>query len=263
MDVTVDGLKTHAATGGREAQDGEPVVILIHGAGLDRTAWQLQTRNIAHKGRRALAVDLPGHGRSAGEPLATIEAMAAWLGRFMDAAGIDKATLIGHSMGAFVALEATVRHPGRVERLVVMGIADTMPVHPELLAAAGLGKPLAPELIVFWGLSDKARAGGHPGPGLWVPGATKTLLNLSRPGVLGSDLVACNSYDGGTKAAARVTCPVLFLLGREDKMTPARKGEALAKTVANARTVVIEDCGHMMMSERPHHVHDALKGFVF
>ena len=184
MDVEVDGKRAHAAIGSREANSDAPVVVLVHGNGLDRTIWQLQTRHIANRARRALAVDLPGHGKSDGQALVTIEEMADWVIRFMDATGVGTATLVGHSMGAFVTLEAAARHPDRVDKLCLMGIAETMPVHPELLAAAERNELLAPELIVFWGLGHKAQTGGHPAPGLWVHGASKILLANARSGGL-------------------------------------------------------------------------------
>jgi pimeloyl-ACP methyl ester carboxylesterase len=263
MDFTVDGLKTHVATGGREAQEGEPVVILIHGAGMDRTVWQYQNRNIAYRGRRVLAVDLPGHGRSEGTPPNTIAGMADWITRFMDAAGVTQAILIGHSMGALIALDAAGRFPERVEKLVLMGVAETMPVHPDLLAAAEANQPLAPELIVFWGVGERSQIGGHPNPGFCVQGASEALLKISPDDMIANDLAACNEYSDGVESAKKVKCPTLFVLARDDKMTPPKKGLALAENITDARSVVIEESGHMMMAETPNQVFDALKGFVF
>ncbi len=265
MDVSVDGKRAHAATGGREGGPDEPVVILIHGAGMDRTLWQLQTRNIAHGGRRVLALDMPGHGLSEGPALTAIDDMADWVTRFMDAAGVGSASVIGYSMGSLAALELAARHPGRVDKLVLMGIADEMPVHPELLAAARANLPLGPDLIVFWGLGAPARIGGHPLPGLWVSGAVETLLKHSAAGVLAADLAACDVYKGGYEAAAKIGCPVRLVLGQEDSMAPAKKGLALGKamTAADVSSVVIPGAGHMMMLEQPGAVYRALKGFVF
>jgi len=263
MEVIVDGLKAHVATGGRDAIPGEPVVILIHGSGMDRSVWQFQSRNIAFRGIRVLAVDLPGHGRSEGTPPETIDAMADWLARFMDAADVAAAILIGHSMGSLIALDMAARYPERVEKLVLMGVAETMPVHPDLLEAARQNLPLAPELIVYWGLGEKARIGGHPQPGLWIHGANETLLKLSQAGVLSRDLIACNNYAGSASAAQKIKCPTLFVLGRNDQMTPLKKALALAAIVEDSHSVVIDRCGHMMMCERPNQVYDALKGFVF
>jgi len=262
MDLLIEGRTVHAATGSRAIDPDEPAVVLVHGAGMDRTVWQLQTRNIANMGRRALAVDLPGHGRSDGPLLGTIGDMADWVGAFLDAAGIETCKLIGHSMGALTALEAAARFPDRFDGLCLMGVAESMPVHPDLLAAAEKNEALAPELIVYWGLGDQAQVGGHPHPGLWIHGASRTLLDLSGPGVLFNDLKACNEYAGAVEAAAKVTCPTLFVLGRGDKMTPAKKAKPLADVIDRSDTVVVDHCGHMMMTERPREVYHALKGFV-
>ena len=263
MDFTVDGLKTHVATGGREAGPDEPVVILIHGAGMDRTVWQYQNRNIAYRNRRVLALDLPGHGRSEGTPPDTIGGMADWLNRFMDSADVDKAILIGHSMGALIALDAAARYPDRVEKIVLMGVAETMPVHPDLLAAAEANLPLAPELITFWGVGERSQIGGHPNPGFNVQGASEALLKMSPDDMIFNDLKACNNYTNGVEAADKVSCPALFVLADDDKMTPPKKGLALAEHISGAKSVVIKNSGHMMMAEKPNETFDALKGFVF
>ena len=262
MDVQVDGKIAHAATGSRALNPDEPAVILIHGNGLDRTVWQLQTRSYANRGRRALAVDLPGHGKSEGPALQTVEEMADWVIRFMDAAEVKTATLVGHSMGSLVALEAAARNPDRVDKLAMLGAAATMPVHPELLAAAERNEVLAPELIVYWGLGLKAKTGGHPSPGLWVHMAIQALLENSAAGVLHIGLSACNAYQGGADAAKKVTCQTRLVLGRDDMMCPLKNAEPLMDGIANAETVIIERCGHMLTLERPNQVHDALNDFI-
>lgn len=262
MDITVDGISVHAATGSRPINPKEPAVILIHGAGMNRTVWQLQTRNIAYMGRQVYALDLPGHGRSSGNPLASIEEMAEWLAKFMDAAGLASATLIGHSMGSLIALEFAARFPERMDRLCLMGVAETMPVHPDLLAAAEKNDPVAAELIVYWGLGNKAQTGGHPHPGLWMQGASQTLLDQAGPDVLFNDLSACNAYQGALAAAAKIECETRFVLGDQDNMTPARKATGLVSSIKNSDSKMIDKCGHMMMTERPNQVYAALKGIV-
>ncbi|MFQ5565746.1 MAG: alpha/beta fold hydrolase, partial [Paracoccaceae bacterium] len=102
MHLEVDGQRTYAATGGRPFDPAKPAAIFVHGAGMDHSYWQLQSRWFAWHGWSVLAADLPGHGRSQGEPLTSIADMAAWSGHLMDTAGVETATLIGHSMGAAV-----------------------------------------------------------------------------------------------------------------------------------------------------------------
>src|SRR3954452_18934093 len=134
MQLSVNGLDTFVATGGKEFDASQPTVVLLHGAGFDHTAWALHSRWFAHHGYSVLAPDLPGHGRSSGAPLATIAEMADWTAALLDAAGATEARLVGHSMGSLIALETAARHPARVSALNLIGTAATMTVGPDLLA---------------------------------------------------------------------------------------------------------------------------------
>ena len=121
MELKVDGRKVHAATGGRAFDAAKPAVVFVHGAGCDHTVWQLPARWFAWHGHSVLAVDLPGHGRSEGPPLASVADMARWVGALLDAAGVQQAAVVGHSMGAAIALEAAAAMPERVTRVGLAG----------------------------------------------------------------------------------------------------------------------------------------------
>jgi pimeloyl-ACP methyl ester carboxylesterase len=257
----VDGKTVFAATGGRPFAADRPAVVMLHGAGLDHTVWALSARSLAHRGRAVLAPDLPGHGRSEGPALPSIAAMAAWLIGLLDAAGIAEAALVGHSMGSLIALEAAAEAPKRIRRLALLGVAARMPVHPDLLKAAQDDRPLAADLIVSWGHGPAGHFGGNQAPGLWQMGGGQRLLGRAEEGVLARDLAACDAYDAGA-SAARVACACLLLLGALDRMTPPGKAKALAAAMPNTETVIIPGAGHMMMSESPDAVIDALLGFV-
>ena len=92
MQLTVNGIDTFVATGGREFDKSLPSIVLLHGAGFDHTTWALHSRWFAHHGFGVLAPDLPGHGRSGGAPLATIADMADWTAALLDAAGVANGT---------------------------------------------------------------------------------------------------------------------------------------------------------------------------
>jgi pimeloyl-ACP methyl ester carboxylesterase len=258
MQLTVDGRIVFAATGGRDFDPALPTVIFVHGAGMDRTVWTLQTRFFAYHGRGVLALDLPGHGRSEGPALDSIAAIADWLPRLMAAAGIERAALAGHSMGALAALDCAARHGDRVAALALLGVAPSMPVHPDLLGAAEADDHLAFELVNSWAHGDSGHLGGARAPGLWLMGGGERLLERSAPGVLHRDLVACSAYRDGAERAAAVACPTLLVLGADDRMTPAKAGRKLAAAIEGARVEVIPDCGHMMMTEKPDQTLDAL-----
>ena len=259
MELSVNGDNVFAATGGRAFDGALPSVCFLHGAGLDHSVWSLQARYFAHHGRAVLAVDMPGHGGSEGAPLSSISEMADWVVRLLDAAGVEKAALVGHSMGAQVAVETAVRAPGLVGALALLGVAESMPVHPDLLAAARENDPLAARLITSWGHAGDAKVGGHPAPGLWMVGGATRLLERSRPGTLHADLKACADYGSAAPAARRVACPTVLVLGAADMMTPCAKGETLAAAIEGSITVVLPGCGHMVMIERPDATTDALR----
>lgn len=258
MELRVDGKRVFAATGGRAFDPSRPAVVFIHGAGFDHTAWQLQARYYAHHGRSVLAVDLPGHGRSDGPVLGSIDALVGWLERLLDAAGVEKTALVGHSLGALVALAAAARLPDRVTALALLGVAARMPVHPELQSLAARDVARAGALVVDWGYGPAAHLGGHRAPGLWMMTGGLRVIERSAPGVLAADLAACNAYDGAEADAARVRCPTLLVLGISDRMTPLKGGLALAAKIAGARVARI-DAGHFMMIERPDATLDALR----
>jgi len=259
--VPVDGREVYAYTGGRGFVDAQPTVVFVHGAANDHMVWALQSRYFAHHGFNAVAVDLPGHGRSAGEPLPTIEAIAEWIGALLDALGVRVAGLAGHSMGALAVLEAAARGPERVSRLALLGTAFPMAVSDVLLAAARANDHLAFELINGWAFAPSKQIGGNRNPGLWLLGNWMRLMERSRPGTLYVDLKACRDYRNGLAAAQGVRCPALVVLGAQDQMTPPKGARSVADALAEVEVVTLPDCGHVVMAEQPDAVLDALRRF--
>ena len=259
MQLSVNGVDTFVATGGKPFEPSLPAMVLLHGAGFDHSTWALHSRWFAHHGFAVLAPDLPGHGRSSGKPLPTIAAMADWTAALLDAASARPAKLIGHSMGSLIALETAARHPEKVSSLGLIGTAATMTVGPDLLSAAEANDTAAIDMVSIWGLGFQAELGGSLAPGLWMHQGAQRVLQQSRPGVLYSDLNACNTYQNATAAAAQIKVPVTLILGERDIMTPAKTGKALAAAISGARTVVLPGAGHMMMVEQPDELLAALQ----
>ena len=260
MFLTVDNHKVFAATGGRDLDAAKPCVIFIHGAGMDHSCWLLQSRWFAWHGWSVLAIDLPGHGRSAGEPLPEIIDMAGWVGRLMDAAGVKTATLIGHSMGAIITLETAVALQGRIDRIALLGITSAMRVHPALLDAARDEPEQAYQMMTDWSLGKAAKMGRNPVPGIWMTGNALALFGRNRPGVLYTDLNACGNWTTGPETAARVTCPAQIIVGKQDMMTPTRECREMAGLIADCQLTELDHCSHMSMAEAPDAVLDALIG---
>jgi pimeloyl-ACP methyl ester carboxylesterase len=262
MRFAVDGTECYAYTGSRPLEAGRPAIVFVHGAANDHSVWALQSRYFAHHGYNVLALDLPGHGRSGGAPLPTVEAIADWIARAMDAAGVKKAALVGHSMGSLAALACAARYTDRVTRLALLGPAAPMLVSDELVAAALANDHVAYELINGWSFSQAGQLGGNANPGMWMTGNSLRLLERARPGVLHADLNACRAYVEGLAAAARVRCPVLAILAQRDLMTPVKGAQALLAALADQRAVTLPGTGHAMMAEEPDAVLDALREFL-
>lgn len=251
-----------ANTGGADFDPTRPTAVLVHGAGCDHSIWAGQSRYLAHHGASVLSIDLPGHGRSGGDAPDSIEAIADFLIRLIETAGLTRPVLIGHSMGALAVLEAAGRLGAALTGLGLCGVAAKMPVHPALLEAARSNTLNAAELIAGWGHGSRAHRGGNPAHGLWMLRQAVALIDGCRPGVLHTDLAACNAYQGAVEAATKVACPTLFLLGRGDKMTPAKACQPLIDAIPGSETAVLPLAGHMMMIEAPHEARRALMGLI-
>ena len=262
MQIEVDGRAVFATTGGAQFDPARPCVIFLHGAGFDRTVWRLQSRWFAHHGRSVLAVDFPAHGRSDGPMLGSVAAMADCTAKLISAAGLEHVALVGHSLGALVALDCAARHPDKVRALALCGVAAEMPVHPEMLDSAKANTLKVQELMTYWGMGTALHKGGMVSPGLWLRREALAVLARNRPDVIHADLSACNVYKSAVERAKAVRCPTVLVVGDGDLMTPPGKARPLGSAIAGSRTVVIADCGHFMMVERPDQTLDALKSCV-
>jgi len=251
MEITYRGNAVRIATGGKPLDSDLPSIVLIHGAGMDRTTWQLQSRWLAHHGYRVAAIDLPGHGLSGGEPLETVEEMGEWTAGLIHELDLAPAHLVGFSLGTFVSLEAASQDPSCAASLVLIGTAVDMPVHPELLTSSYDDISKASRLMASWGVGSRAQLGGHQSPGTWLVGSSVALVSRSPGESLGRDMAACNAYKGAVEAAATLEVPVTFVLGSEDKMTPARRTGELVEATPQHQIISMERTGHMMPIEDP------------
>jgi pimeloyl-ACP methyl ester carboxylesterase len=262
VNLAVAGRDAFAYTAAHDIDPARRTLVFVHGAGLDHSWWGLQSRYFGYHGHNVLAVDLPAHGRSEGPALATIGAMADWVKSVLDENKIKTASIVGHSMGALVTLEFAARHPESAERIALIGVAYPMKVSEAFLDAARRNDQAAYDMETIWGHAAQVPFAGNPNPGMWMYGDTLARLARLAPGVLHTDLSACNAYAGGMEAAAKVKCPALFVLGGRDVMTPPKAAQQLAKAIANSKTVTIGESGHSLMAETPDATLDALIGFL-
>jgi pimeloyl-ACP methyl ester carboxylesterase len=270
MELTVNNAKTYCYTGGKPFDAAKPTVVFIHGVLNDHSVWILQSRYLANHGYNVLAVDLPGHCRSAGEAPSTVEEAADFIAALLDTAGVEKAALVGHSWGSLIALEATARLKERITHLVLVGTAFPMKVSP-ILIETSLSDPVkAMNMINVFSRSTLAAPPSALGPGTWVFGASlalgkRVLASNTTVNIFHRGFVACDRYVNGEQAISEVTCPVLFVLGAQDQMTMAKAAQPLvnkAKAAGKAVQVATLPVGHHQMTETPEETLFVIRDFL-
>ena len=269
MDL-VETPRLYAYTGGKAFDPALPTIVFLHGGEHDHSVWILQSRYMAHHGYSVLALDLPGHMRSAGPALTTIESMAEKIASALTAAGAERLLLVGHSMGSLIALELASTLGEKVCGVVLVATAFPMHVSDALLNATKSSPPQAMEMINVWSHSASIEAfdrkPSSPGPGFSNVWSNLRLMQrvAQRNGVevLNADFVACNAYQRGVEAASELKCPALFILSASDSMTPARAAQPLIKACKDATVVNLRGTGHSLMAENPDGVREALQSFA-
>jgi pimeloyl-ACP methyl ester carboxylesterase len=270
MELLVNGHKTYCYTGGKAFDATRPTALFIHGVVSDHSVWILQTRYMANHGWNVLAVDLPGHCKSEGDAPSSVEEGAAFVAALLDAAGVAKAALVGHSWGSLIALEAAAHLKERVTHLVLVGTAYPMKVSQMLLDTSQSDPEKAIRMINVFSRSTLAAPPSALGPGTWVFGTfvalnRRVLRSNARVNVFYRGFKACDSYANGEAAMRAITCPVLFVLGAQDQMTLAKSADLLIETArASGKRMQVSrlPVGHHQMTETPDATLFAIRDFL-
>ena len=208
MRIQVNGETVYCYTNSRDIDHDKPSIVFVHGSGMDHTVWTLTSRHFARHGNNVISIDLPGHGRSGGTPLATVEDMSSWVMSVLDTLEISKAALVGHSLGSLIALECAASHSDRVRAIALVGTTSPMPVSDAILNAAEADDHAAFDMLTQWGFSKRHQFGGNRNSGIWMIGNTLRLYERSGPGVLFHDMRACNEYTSGQIKLQRSPAPL-------------------------------------------------------
>jgi len=235
------------------SSEGRDPLILIHGAGGSYLYWPPEIRHMPGAG--ILAIDLPGHGESAGEGMESIEAYAHALRGFMDFLEIDHAVLAGHSMGSAIVQRMSLDYPDRVRALILIGAGAKLRVHPQLIESCSSEEtyPEAVSQILEWSFSQQADQ-------KLVRLAGERMKEIS-PTVLTADFEACNTFDN-REQVGDIKQPTLIICGEDDQMTPVRFSQYLVENIRGSRLEVIPGAGHMVMLEKPETVARLIDDFM-
>ena len=269
MFITVNQHPLYCYTGGKTFDTAKPSIVFIHGVLNDHSVWILQSRYLANHGYNVLAIDLPGHGKSQGNCPQTVESAAQTVLDLLDAAGITKAALVGHSWGSLIALHAASLAPQRITHLAMVCIASPMRVSPTLLDNALSNPQAAIHMVNTFSHSSLAPPPASLGPGTWLYGGHRALMRRvlasnPRENVFHIGFTACDHYSGANTAVSHINsaqAATLFIVGELDQMTPPKAAQALIQLAPSAKVVTLKG-GHNLMSEAPDATLFALRDFL-
>ncbi|MBI5034533.1 MAG: alpha/beta fold hydrolase [Chloroflexi bacterium] len=227
-------------------------VVFIHGAAASHLVWGFQMRAVADIAH-AIALDLPGHGRSDSPGRNTIDGYRDVILGLLDALKLERAVMVGHSMGGAVAQTLALAHPDRVAGLVLIGTGARLRVMPAILERVLSDVNQIAEIVVDNSYAATLDAGLRER-------AVAEFLACA-PEITHGDFVACNTFDIMPRIGD-IQSPTLLICGKEDKMAPPKFSKFLASKIVNAQLVLIDNAGHSVMIEQADQVNRALKEFV-
>ena len=224
---------------------------LVHGAGDNHLAWPAQLRRV--DGVTVYALDLPGHGKSGGKGRSSVGDYVEVVRGCLDALGVERAVITGHSMGGAIAQQFALSFPARTAGLILVATGAKLRVTPQILNSILTDTEATLDLVTRFA---------------WGPNAPEPMVQLGRaqmaetpPEVIAGDYAACDAFDVRERLG-QITAPTLVVGGTADQMTPFKSAEFLAARIPGAKLAKIEGAGHMVMLEEPELVAQHVEQFL-
>ncbi len=227
-------------------------LVFIHGSGGNSSAWSHQCAKL-HKLFNIAAVDLPGHGKSGGHGKQDISEYVLDVKEILSVLKLEHPILIGHSLGAAIALDFAAKYPQAISGVAATGGGLTLPVNPDILDGFRKQPDFVLDMICKFSLAKENRPKFYD--------ALRASLGQANVDVVSGDMLACSKFNL-TGELQKIIAPVLVICGTEDKMTPPASSEQIATGIAGTKLVLIEGAGHMVMMEKPSAFNDALRDFA-
>ncbi|WXG46720.1 MAG: alpha/beta hydrolase [Candidatus Atabeyarchaeum deiterrae] len=249
--ILVNGLKTFYEEKGKGK-----ALILIHGAGGFGGYWVRQFSGLS-KNRRVIAIDLPGHGKSERlKEKVSIEGYVDHVAAFMKQMKLDKAVIVGHSMGGLVVQQLALKHPELCDKIIIAesGARFSVPSeYPKFVLSEGFD----PRDLLYMAFSEKTILNN--------PALLQELVSLQGANfdfrVIADDFSAIGKLDL-SKKIKQIAVPTLIIVGLDDRMTPQDMAKYLHEQIKGSKLVTIPDAGHMAMMEKPDEFNDAILKFI-
>ncbi|PKO04520.1 MAG: hypothetical protein CVU41_16450 [Chloroflexi bacterium HGW-Chloroflexi-3] len=234
------------------SSSSRPPVILIHGAGSNHLCWPAEIRRL--RDATVYAIDLPGHGKSAGTAHHLVSSYSSAIIDFIARLGHNRAILVGHSLGAAIALQLALDHPQHIAGLVCISAAASFQIDPTVINLFRLHQTQkkAQELLGRFFVPQHGKTN-------WYPNLIKSLPTV-RNSLWYADLRAAEQFDLRGQLSG-ITIPTLVLSGEEDPLVPHSNATHLFRQLPNARFKGFPQHGHLLMLEDPTGVAHEIQGF--
>ena len=256
MIIEIEKKSVHASDAGQGVDNSKDTIVFLHGSGLSHIVWSLTEQFFSSKNFNVLSIDLPGHGNSEGPCLDSIEKITDWLEKVFEKLNLKNIILVGNSQGCLEAIEYSFKYKKRLKKMVLISGSYRMPVNKDLIDLASNGDSDAVKLMMKWGYEgSKKFIGGNP-----IERIIQSPRDISE--ILAVDLIACNNYANGSKAAQSISCPIMLVFGELDKMVNLEAGKKFVNLVKNSTTHIIPGCGHMIMIEKAFEMREKVLEFL-
>ncbi len=252
-ELTVRGMKIHYLEVPAKRPAKEWPIVFIHGSGGNAGLWRKLMEETAEE-YSSLAIDLPGHGASPGEPLKSVAESGDFVKDFLAARGLKKVILGGHSFGGAVVQTMALRHAEYLKALLLIGTGARLRVLPEaleMMRQMAFGE--MPPKFHPWGFAE------HASPEIIAEGERE----WAKTGSLARyyDFLSCDQFDIIAEVG-KIGLPALIACGQEDRLTPVKYSQFLNQKIAGSKVEVIEEAGHLVMLEKPRALGQAILRFL-
>ena len=250
--VRIGGKQISYWAGRKGSIEGREFILFIHGAGGGQYTWSYQ-KGFFEREFNPIIIELPGHGESDGEGEEEIVTYTEQVYAFLQAIGVRKVFLVGHSMGGAIVQTLVLTHPEVIHGIVLVGTGVRLKVLPKILNGIKNNfEEIVPKIIQF--------AYSRKTPSELIERGVNQMLQC-RPEVLYGDFAACDRFDV-MKEVEKIHLPTLILCGEDDELTPVKYSQFLHSRIEGSRLEVLPNAGHMVMMESPQAFNEKINRFI-
>ena len=250
--VRIEGKQISYWVGRKGLLEERETVLFIHGAGGGQYTWSYQ-KGYFERQFNPIVIELPGHGESEGEGEQDIARYAEYVHSFIQALGLPKVFLIGHSMGGAIVQTLALAHPEVMKGIVLVGTGSRLKVLD--IIRDGIKNNFGETVKKINELSYSQKA-----PPILIERGVSDLMRC-QPEVLYGDYYACDRFDI-MKDVEKIHLPTLILCGENDQLTPLKYSQFLQSRINGSKLEVLSNAGHMVMMESPQAFNEKIHGFV-